>query len=69
MTTDRRLYDMDLGRRDHTRWLGSHRPGGGPTPYLGQVATRCFMSNEKAGGGLTQSMNRTRHIAPDAIAS
>lgn len=23
MTTDRRLYDMDLGRRDHTRWLGS----------------------------------------------
>lgn len=23
MTTDRRLHDMDLGRRDHTRWLGS----------------------------------------------
>lgn len=23
MTTDRRLYDMDLGRRDHARWLGS----------------------------------------------
>ena len=33
MTTDRRLYDMDLGRRDHTRWLGSNRyAGGGPTP-------------------------------------
>ncbi len=29
MTTDRRLYDMDLGRRDHTRWLGVHRPSGG----------------------------------------
>ncbi len=25
MTTDRRLYDMDLGRRDHARWLGVHR--------------------------------------------
>ncbi len=23
MTTDRRLHDMGLGRRDHTRWLGS----------------------------------------------
>jgi hypothetical protein len=33
MTTDRRLYDMDLGRRDHTRWLGSNRyAGGGPPP-------------------------------------
>ena len=33
MTTDRRLYDMDLGRRDHARWLGSNRyAGGGPTP-------------------------------------
>ena len=35
MTTDRRLYDMDLGRRDHTRWLGSSRyAGGGPPPPL-----------------------------------
>lgn len=25
MTTDRRLHDMGLGRRDHTRWLGVHR--------------------------------------------
>ena len=25
MTTDRRLHDMDLGRREHTRWLGVHR--------------------------------------------
>ena len=29
MTTDRRLYDMDLGRRDHARWLGSNRYAGG----------------------------------------
>lgn len=26
MTADRRLYSMELGRRDHTRWLGVHRP-------------------------------------------
>lgn len=70
MTTDRRLHGMGLGRRAHARWLGSnHYAGSGPPPYLGQVATRCFMSNEKAGGGLTQSMNRTRHIARDAITS
>ena len=25
MSNDRRLYAMDLGRRDHTRWLGAHR--------------------------------------------
>lgn len=31
MTTDRRLHDMDLGRRDHARWLGSNRyAGSGP---------------------------------------
>lgn len=36
MTTDRRLYAMDLGRRDHTRWIGVHRPsGGGPTEPFG----------------------------------
>ena len=29
MTTDRRLYSMELGRRDHTRWLGSSRYAGG----------------------------------------
>ena len=23
MSFQRRAYDMDLGRRDHTRWLGS----------------------------------------------
>lgn len=27
---------MDLGRRDHTRWIGVHRPsGGGPTEPFG----------------------------------
>ena len=25
MSNDRRLYAMDLGRRDRTRWLGAHR--------------------------------------------
>lgn len=42
---------------------------GGAPPYLGQVATRCYTPNAKSAGGLTQSMNRTRHIARDAITS
>lgn len=41
MSNDRRLYDMDLGRRDHTRWLGVHRPsGGGPTPEPFGITTQ-----------------------------
>lgn len=32
---------MDLGRRDHTRWLGVHRPsGGGPTPEPFGITTQ-----------------------------
>ena len=41
MTTDRRLYDMDLGRRDHARWLGSNRyAGSGPTPEPFGITTQ-----------------------------
>ena len=41
MTTDRRLYDMDLGRRDHTRWLGSSRyASSGPTPEPFGITTQ-----------------------------
>ncbi len=45
------------------------RAAGGAPPYLGQVATRCCMPNEKAGGGLKQVMSRTRHMARDTITS
>jgi hypothetical protein len=43
--------------------------GGGPSSYLGLVATRCFIPHGNGGAGAQNCMARSRHIARDSIAS
>ncbi len=68
MTTDRRLYDMDLGRRDHTRWLGSNRyAGSGPPLPLAGILAAYYAANAVTGATLT--VPNTHGAGPSATQS